>query len=124
MLTNDRVKLPKTFLAINLSEAFTFQEKERHSSEADTLDQTATPDPSGEVLEMKRTGGHSSGPKQSTSTDAFAPASLSEIATAASNLAGDASQTPLQLGSALPPGRSNADADRSEATETPEVPQV
>ncbi|KAK7754055.1 inositol hexakisphosphate and diphosphoinositol-pentakisphosphate kinase [Diatrype stigma] len=28
-----QVKLPKTFLAVNLSDAFTFQEKERHNSE-------------------------------------------------------------------------------------------
>lgn len=33
-----RVKLPKTFLAVNLSEAFTFQEKERHNSEVDVLE--------------------------------------------------------------------------------------
>lgn len=43
-----RVKLPKTFLAVNLSDAFTFQEKERHSSEGgdavekDPLDTTST----------------------------------------------------------------------------------
>ncbi|KAI4603670.1 hypothetical protein KJ359_003487 [Pestalotiopsis sp. 9143b] len=33
-----QVKLPKTFLAVNLSEAFTFQEKERHNSEVDVLE--------------------------------------------------------------------------------------
>jgi hypothetical protein len=33
-----RVKLPKTFLAVNLSDAFTFQEKERQNSEADVLE--------------------------------------------------------------------------------------
>lgn len=33
-----RVKLPKTFLAVNLSDAFSFQEKERHSSEGDILE--------------------------------------------------------------------------------------
>lgn len=42
-----RVKLPKTFLAVNLSDAFTFQEKERRNSEGgdivekDPLDITA-----------------------------------------------------------------------------------
>ncbi|KAI1179415.1 hypothetical protein F4777DRAFT_475358 [Nemania sp. FL0916] len=33
-----QVKLPKTFLAVNLSDAFTFQEKERQNSESDVLD--------------------------------------------------------------------------------------
>ncbi|ORY62973.1 histidine phosphatase superfamily-domain-containing protein [Pseudomassariella vexata] len=33
-----QVKLPKTFLAVNLSEAFSFQEKERHNSEVDALE--------------------------------------------------------------------------------------
>ncbi|KAI0159595.1 hypothetical protein GGR57DRAFT_490624 [Xylariaceae sp. FL1272] len=33
-----QVKLPKTFLAVNLSDAFTFQEKERQNSEADVYD--------------------------------------------------------------------------------------
>jgi inositol hexakisphosphate/diphosphoinositol-pentakisphosphate kinase len=33
-----RVKLPKTFLAVNLSDAFSFQEKERNNSEGDILE--------------------------------------------------------------------------------------
>jgi inositol hexakisphosphate/diphosphoinositol-pentakisphosphate kinase len=40
LTTRSRVKLPKTFLAVNLSDAFIFQEKERHNSE-------------GELFEMK-----------------------------------------------------------------------
>lgn len=36
-----RVKLPKTFLAVNLSDAFVFQEKERQNSEADALEMKA-----------------------------------------------------------------------------------
>lgn len=39
-----RVKLPKTFLAVNLSDAFSFQEKERQNPEAD------------DALEMKSVG--------------------------------------------------------------------
>ena len=50
-----RVKLPKTFLAVNLSEAFTFQEKERRHSEADVLQmkdlkRASLPPPNGETL--------------------------------------------------------------------------
>lgn len=37
-MSASRVKLPKTFLAVNLSDAFTFQEKERRNSEADVLE--------------------------------------------------------------------------------------
>ncbi|RYP21798.1 hypothetical protein DL765_002023 [Monosporascus sp. GIB2] len=33
-----QVKLPKTFLAVNLSDAFTFQEKEHHNSEVDAAE--------------------------------------------------------------------------------------
>lgn len=34
----DRVKLPKTFLAVNLSEAFSFEEQERMAYEPDVLE--------------------------------------------------------------------------------------
>lgn len=37
-----RVKLPKTFLAVNLSEAFTFEENERQASDNDVLEMKAT----------------------------------------------------------------------------------
>ncbi|KAK6853383.1 histidine acid phosphatase [Apiospora arundinis] len=45
-----QVKLPKSFLAVNLSDAFTFQEKERQNSEGDvlemkTVEHTAEPVP-------------------------------------------------------------------------------
>lgn len=63
-MTN-RVKLPKTFLAVNLSDAFTFQEKERQNSDADCLEK----DPGGnetetetEGLEMKALGSSRSSP--------------------------------------------------------------
>ncbi|KAI1776965.1 histidine phosphatase superfamily-domain-containing protein [Hypoxylon cercidicola] len=47
-----QVKLPKTFLAVNLSDAFTFQEKERQNSEGDCLEKdNANDDADG--LEMK-----------------------------------------------------------------------
>ncbi|KAF2971641.1 hypothetical protein GQX73_g1931 [Xylaria multiplex] len=49
-----QVKLPKTFLAVNLSDAFTFQEKERQNSEADVFDRDHHDDEH-EVLEMKGT---------------------------------------------------------------------
>ncbi|XXG98454.1 hypothetical protein Hte_004778 [Hypoxylon texense] len=50
-----QVKLPKTFLAVNLSDAFTFQEKERQNSEGDCLDKdNANDDADG--LEMKAAG--------------------------------------------------------------------
>ncbi|KAI1816505.1 hypothetical protein GGS20DRAFT_225163 [Poronia punctata] len=48
-----QVKLPKTFLAVNLSDAFTFQEKERQNSESDVLDKDHQ-DTENEGLEMKR----------------------------------------------------------------------
>ncbi|KAI3331540.1 hypothetical protein HD806DRAFT_162916 [Xylariaceae sp. AK1471] len=48
-----QVKLPKTFLAVNLSDAFTFQEKERQGSEADVFDKDRQ-DAEHEGLEMKR----------------------------------------------------------------------
>lgn len=48
-----RVKLPKTFLAVNLSDAFTFQEKERQNSEADVFERDHQDDEH-EGLEMKR----------------------------------------------------------------------
>lgn len=38
-----RVKLPKTFLAVNLSEAFTFEEQERMASEPELLQMKALP---------------------------------------------------------------------------------
>jgi hypothetical protein len=39
-----RVKLPKTFLAVNLSDAFTFEEQERHASDDNEgLEMKATP---------------------------------------------------------------------------------
>ncbi|KAI0541242.1 histidine phosphatase superfamily-domain-containing protein [Xylaria digitata] len=49
-----QVKLPKTFLAVNLSDAFTFQEKERQNSEADVFDRDHQDDEH-EGLEMKGT---------------------------------------------------------------------
>ena len=33
-----RVKLPKSFIAVNLSDAFTFEEQERQNSDADALE--------------------------------------------------------------------------------------
>ncbi|RYC61182.1 hypothetical protein CHU98_g5040 [Xylaria longipes] len=48
-----QVKLPKTFLAVNLSDAFTFQEKERQNSEADVFDKDHHDDEH-EGLEMKQ----------------------------------------------------------------------
>ncbi|KAI1802814.1 histidine phosphatase superfamily-domain-containing protein [Daldinia bambusicola] len=58
-----QVKLPKTFLAVNLSDAFTFQEKERQNSEADCLEK----DPGGnetdnDGLEMKKLSSSRSSP--------------------------------------------------------------
>ncbi|KAI0106289.1 hypothetical protein GGR51DRAFT_178840 [Nemania sp. FL0031] len=47
-----QVKLPKTFLAVNLSDAFTFQEKERQNSEADVFEKDHQDDEQG--LEMKQ----------------------------------------------------------------------
>ncbi|KAK7431410.1 inositol hexakisphosphate and diphosphoinositol-pentakisphosphate kinase [Neonectria magnoliae] len=38
----NQVKLPKTFLAVNLSEAFTFEENERQASDNDVLEMKAT----------------------------------------------------------------------------------
>jgi len=37
-LSHFRVKLPKTFLAVNLSDAFTFQEKPQSNTEGDALE--------------------------------------------------------------------------------------
>ncbi|KAI0399387.1 hypothetical protein F4802DRAFT_40732 [Xylaria palmicola] len=52
-----QVKLPKTFLAVNLSDAFTFQEKERQSPEADADScEKGHQDDEHEGLEMKRSG--------------------------------------------------------------------
>ncbi|KAI1324011.1 hypothetical protein F5Y16DRAFT_324501 [Xylariaceae sp. FL0255] len=48
-----QVKLPKTFLAVNLSDAFTFQEKERQNSEGDVYDKDRR-DAEQDGLEMKR----------------------------------------------------------------------
>ncbi|KAG6036506.1 hypothetical protein E4U41_005637 [Claviceps citrina] len=39
----NQVKLPKTFLAVNLSEAFTFEEQERMANEPDVLEKKALP---------------------------------------------------------------------------------
>ncbi|KAI6785421.1 Inositol hexakisphosphate and diphosphoinositol-pentakisphosphate kinase-like protein [Emericellopsis cladophorae] len=39
----NQVKLPKTFLAVNLSEAFTFEELERQASDSEALEMKATP---------------------------------------------------------------------------------
>lgn len=50
---NHRVKLPKTFLAVNLSDAFTFQEKERQNSEGDVFDKDHQSDEH-DGLEMKQ----------------------------------------------------------------------
>lgn len=38
-----RVKLPKTFLAVNLSDAFTFEDLERQGSDSDVLEMKAAP---------------------------------------------------------------------------------
>lgn len=38
-----RVKLPKTFLAVNLSEAFTFEDQERLAHDCDMLEMKALP---------------------------------------------------------------------------------
>lgn len=38
-----RVKLPKTFLAVNLSDAFTFEEQERLANDHDMLEMKAFP---------------------------------------------------------------------------------
>lgn len=55
LFITNRVKLPKTFLAVNLSDAFTFQEKERQNSEGDCLDKdNANDDADG--LMMKAAG--------------------------------------------------------------------
>ncbi|KAI1152086.1 hypothetical protein F4825DRAFT_420677 [Nemania diffusa] len=48
-----QVKLPKTFLAVNLSDAFTFQEKERQNSEADVFEKDHQDDEH-DGLEMKQ----------------------------------------------------------------------
>ncbi|KAF4997391.1 hypothetical protein FGRMN_3882 [Fusarium graminum] len=39
----NQVKLPKTFLAVNLSDAFTFEDLERHGSDSDVLEMKAAP---------------------------------------------------------------------------------
>ncbi|PFH61035.1 hypothetical protein XA68_18352 [Ophiocordyceps unilateralis] len=39
----NQVKLPKTFLAVNLSDAFTFEEQERQASDSDVLQMKALP---------------------------------------------------------------------------------
>lgn len=56
-----RVKLPKTFLAVNLSDAFTFQEKQHHS------------DNDNDVLEMKSPGQESVDPVGPASSDTLKP---------------------------------------------------
>lgn len=71
-ITN-RVKLPKTFLAVNLSDAFTFQEKERQNSEADCLEK----DTGG--LEMTvRGSSHPSAAKSDRNDDIEAPTNIDE----------------------------------------------
>ncbi|KAI8959001.1 histidine phosphatase superfamily-domain-containing protein [Daldinia sp. FL1419] len=58
-----QVKLPKTFLAVNLSDAFTFQEKERQNSEADCLEKdTGGNENDTDGLEMKALGSSRSSP--------------------------------------------------------------
>ncbi|KAI8633404.1 hypothetical protein F5Y19DRAFT_299022 [Xylariaceae sp. FL1651] len=57
-----QVKLPKTFLAVNLSDAFTFQEKERQNSEGDVFDRDRQ-DAEHEGLEMKRVEPSKSSPR-------------------------------------------------------------
>ncbi|KIL92853.1 hypothetical protein FAVG1_04034 [Fusarium avenaceum] len=39
----NQVKLPKTFLAVNLSDAFTFEDLERHGSDSDVLEMKTAP---------------------------------------------------------------------------------
>ncbi|KAI2624144.1 histidine phosphatase superfamily-domain-containing protein [Hypoxylon sp. NC1633] len=48
-----QVKLPKMFLAVNLSDAFTFQEKERQNSEGDCLEKDTAGNKDDDGLEMK-----------------------------------------------------------------------
>lgn len=43
MFSFRRVKLPKTFLAVNLSDAFTFEEQERLASDHEGLEMKAIP---------------------------------------------------------------------------------
>ena len=38
-----RVKLPKTFLAVNLSDAFSFEENDKLASDSEVLEMKATP---------------------------------------------------------------------------------
>jgi hypothetical protein len=38
-----RVKLPKTFLAVNLSDAFSWEEQERNASDNDVLEMKSKP---------------------------------------------------------------------------------
>ncbi|OTB08201.1 hypothetical protein M426DRAFT_8007 [Hypoxylon sp. CI-4A] len=73
-----QVKLPKTFLAVNLSDAFTFQEKERQNSEADCLEKDAASNED-DGLEMKtRASSHPSSTKVDHSDATQATATIDE----------------------------------------------
>ena len=61
-----RVKLPKSFLAVNLSDAFTFQEKERQNSE-------------GDVLEMKAVGHSTEGDAVNSDSAAVPKSAISSL---------------------------------------------
>ena len=73
MLTSlNRVKLPKTFLAVNLSDAFTFQEKQHHD------------DNNGEQgEERKQEGGEQEAPRDAAGAALQMPATQPTEATAA-----------------------------------------
>lgn len=52
-----RVKLPKSFVAVNLSDAFTFQEKEHHHSDTEAAQKILEePQVNDEGLEIKVLG--------------------------------------------------------------------
>ncbi|KAI1450334.1 histidine phosphatase superfamily-domain-containing protein [Annulohypoxylon stygium] len=73
-----QVKLPKTFLAVNLSDAFTFQEKERQNSESECLEKDNASNDT-DVLEMKtREPSHPSSTKVDHGDDTEAPAVIDE----------------------------------------------
>ncbi|KAI1386473.1 histidine phosphatase superfamily-domain-containing protein [Hypoxylon trugodes] len=78
-----QVKLPKTFLAVNLSDAFSFQEKERQNSEADCLEKDTTANNETDHLEMKTIGSshhhhHTSSKKVDPGDDAEATTVIDE----------------------------------------------
>lgn len=52
----DRVKLPKTFLAVNLSDAFSFQEKQNSESQETTQNSEGQEGPRDELQETAHNG--------------------------------------------------------------------